>query len=80
MGLLHVTKEKLDHSDISFDRAAEGAAAHCGQGAHGILEELVFCVPRDKFCSPGAATADCRARDRWGWLVQGGQVFLWVEL
>lgn len=33
LGLLHVTKEKLDHLYISFDRAAEGATVHCGQWA-----------------------------------------------
>lgn len=33
LGLLHVTKEKLDHLYISCDRAAEGAAVHGGQWA-----------------------------------------------
>lgn len=42
----HVTREKLDPSDI-FDRAADGATVHCGQGPNGSLEELVLCAPKE---------------------------------
>lgn len=57
LGLLHVTKEKLDHSYISFDRSAEGVTVHCGQGTgvHDMLEELVLCAPKKTF-SPKIAT------------------------
>ena len=58
----HVTREKLDHLDI-FDRAAEDATVHCGQGANGTLEELVLCAPKENFAAQVQPPGNCGARD-----------------
>lgn len=59
MGLLDVTREKVD----IFDRATEGGATVlCGQGAKGTLE--VLCVSQKNFAAQVESPGDCRARDR----------------
>lgn len=63
LGLLDVTREKLDHLNI-FDRAAEGATVFCRQGAKGTLGGPVLCVPNENFASQVEPPGDCGARDR----------------